>query len=167
MLRRDPSDRFVKGVLTVSVVVFGVAMLSMYGSPISFDSPDQEVEIDDASEPLHLNESGEVAIVAISHAGGEPIAIDDLAVFIGSEEDGNEFSSATDWSMDAGDLTLELRLNGEPLGGENTSTYEPGDSITLQKTKGAIDGVDTLDLHIVVVDTESGEKIGERLVTAE
>lgn len=167
MLRRDPSDRVVGGVLTLSVVVFGVAMLAMYGSPVSFDSPDQELVIEDAPEALHLNASGEVAVVTITHDDGEPIATDDLAIYIGSEADGNEFSSATDWSLSAGDLTLEARLNGQPIGSEGTTSFEEGDTITLLKTSGTAQGVDELELHVTVVDTDSEVTIEEIVVTVE
>lgn len=167
MLRKDPSDRFVGSVLAVSVGVFVVAMLAMYGSPISFDSPDQELEIADAPEPLHLNESGEVAIVTITYVGGEPIATDDLAIYIGSQEDGYEFSSERHWRLSAEGFTLEARLNNQEIHGDETSTFEEGDTITLVKTRGTVEDVDSLDLNIVVVNTEADVTIAEVAVTAE
>lgn len=166
MLRRDPSRRAVGVFLAVTIAAYVLAMIVWYG-PLLSESPNLTVAVEDAPGPLHLNESGTVSIVTITHTGGEPVEYDDLTVFVGDRREPLEFSARTHWTFVEGEFRFGLQLEGERVDQTGAEAFEPGDTLTFVKTRGTADDVDSLDLYVSVVNTARDVTIEETTVRAE
>lgn len=132
------------GAVTLAVVL--VMLLASFGFNALSINPtipaDTTIRITDAPEPIALNERGENSLVTITHAGGEPIPLEELTVVVGDRSSGLEFGVATNWTATKLGVTFALAMNDEPIAEPvgSEATFEEGETLTVQKTDGTYVG---------------------------
>jgi len=157
-----------KQVVIVTVAVVVVMTIASIGFASVSDNPlvpDATLEVRDDPDEYDLREKGVVGALVIVHTGGEPIAINETEIVVGTDNSAIRFNRNNDWTPTPSNATFAVHLDGRPI--DENASFGPRDELRVVKSIGTVDFSGSLERRVRLFHLPSQRTLVDQQITIE